>query len=72
MLHWEGLLNSRTSSDVMGYLQGVQMKLAMWVNSRNEADDFVKIASGCSNESHQCLMLILVYINDVTIVMLPW
>ena len=30
------ILKSRTSSDVMGHLQGVQMELAMLVNSRNE------------------------------------
>ena len=28
------IFNSRTLSDIMGYLQGVQMKLAMLVNSR--------------------------------------
>ena len=38
MLYWVGFLNSHTSSDAMGYLQGVQMKLVMWVNSRNEPD----------------------------------
>ena len=31
-----GIFEWRTSSDVMGYLQGVQMKLMMWINNRNE------------------------------------
>ena len=36
MLHWLQFSNSWTSSDIMGYLQGVQMEPITWVNSRNE------------------------------------
>ena len=41
MLHWLRILNLQTS-DVMGYLQGVQMELAMWVIVEMSvgADDF--------------------------------
>ena len=35
MLHQREFLKSRILSDVMGYLQGVQMELAIEVNSRN-------------------------------------
>ena len=30
-----GILSLQASSDVMGYLHGVQMDLLKWVNSRN-------------------------------------
>ena len=35
-LHWLVFLNSWISSDVMWYLQGVQLEFAMWIHSRNK------------------------------------
>ena len=55
MLHWVGFLNSWTSPDMMGYLQGVEMELMMWVNSRNGQRSW-RLCDNCRNECHHWYM----------------
>ena len=54
-MHVHVILNSRTSSDIMGYLQDVQIELTMLVNSRNEDRCWRlcwKYSVRCRNECH--------------------